>query len=243
MSTEKGSARLIWLGAVLTGSVISFSLFAFIPALGKKPEPLKPQVMHISVSQWQPPAVKKTHQKPTEQVKSAPKPKPKPLPKPLPKPTPIPKPTPKPAPPTPVVQAPIPEMEKSETESETVVATDTTETTEEFRHSDVQPTQNTYVLPEPHPIFELTALPRFSHKKEPIYPETEKILGREAKVVLEVLIDDKGNVRDINIAKSAGTAFDDAAINAVKQSSFSPGEVNGKPVTVRYRLPVSFKLK
>ena len=69
------------------------------------------------------------------------------------------------------------------------------------------------------------------------------VQGKEGKVKLEVLIDDKGKIRKVTVIKSAGEAFDQAAITAISNSSFTPGNVDGKPVTVLLRVPVNFSLR
>ncbi len=96
---------------------------------------------------------------------------------------------------------------------------------------------------EPVPIYRLTALPRFVHKEEPIYPDQLRRLGKEATVKLELLIDADGSVRNIRVLKSAGTKFDQAAIDAIRASRFAPGNVNGRAVPVLMRVPVRFRLR
>ncbi|RFA29270.1 hypothetical protein CAI21_09290 [Alkalilimnicola ehrlichii] len=67
--------------------------------------------------------------------------------------------------------------------------------------------------------------------------------GREGVVRLEVLIDHRGQVVQVTVSESAGEAFDQAAIAAMRASSFSPGRMDDKPVPVLMRIPVSFKLR
>ena len=67
--------------------------------------------------------------------------------------------------------------------------------------------------------------------------------SKEGKVRLEVLIDDKGKVRKVTVIKSAGEAFDQAAVAAISSSSFTAGNIDGKPVTTLLKLPVNFKLR
>ena len=97
--------------------------------------------------------------------------------------------------------------------------------------------------PKPVPIYRLTALPRFVHKEEPIYPYQLRRLGREATVKLELLIGADGSIRNIRVLKSAGAEFDRAAIEAIRASRFAPGRVNGRAVPVLMRVPVRFRLR
>ena len=97
-------------------------------------------------------------------------------------------------------------------------------------------------LPSPVPIFQLTQAPRFLRKEMPVYPEVMRTGGISGVVKLEVLIDKKGRVRQVNIVKSAGQHFDEAARHAILASSFYPAKVGREPVAVLLRLPVTFGL-
>ncbi len=97
-------------------------------------------------------------------------------------------------------------------------------------------------LPNPVPIFKLTQAPRFLHRETPVYPETMRTQGISGVVKLEALIDKEGRVTKVNILKSAGKHFDEAARRAIQASSFYPAEVENEPVAVLLRLPVRFDL-
>ena len=74
------------------------------------------------------------------------------------------------------------------------------------------------------------------------YPEMARKAGIEGRVVVQFIIDKEGNVLDPVVVRGIGGGCDEEAINAVKQIKFVPGRQRGKPVSVRYSLPVSFKL-
>jgi TonB family protein len=65
-----------------------------------------------------------------------------------------------------------------------------------------------------------------------VYPPDASIDVVENVCVLAMVIDANGTPARIQVVHSSGTAFDDAAINAVKQSRFAPGTLDGKPVPV-----------
>lgn len=92
-------------------------------------------------------------------------------------------------------------------------------------------------------VAKLTQLPRLREDLIKRYPERMRQLGKEAVVTLELLIDENGLLRKIQVVKSAGPEFDQAALNAVSQARFSPAEINTKPVAVYWILPVHFTLK
>lgn len=97
-------------------------------------------------------------------------------------------------------------------------------------------------LPVPVPLFKLTEIPRFLHQEIPQYPEAMRTLGKTGHVVLSVLIDKSGRVRDISVLESDGEAFTQAAIKAIMTSSFIPAKIDGTPVAVKLKLPITFKL-
>ncbi len=45
------------------------------------------------------------------------------------------------------------------------------------------------------------------------------------------------------IIKGIGAGCDEAAIDAVKQTKFTPGKQKGKPVKVQVSIPIVFKLQ
>jgi protein TonB len=62
-------------------------------------------------------------------------------------------------------------------------------------------------------------------------------------VVLRLFIDEHGRLLNVEIVEKAGYGFDEAAIEAVKASSFQPARLNGKPVDCKAILPISFRLQ
>jgi protein TonB len=75
-----------------------------------------------------------------------------------------------------------------------------------------------------------------------VYPEIARLAGIEGRVFVEFVIDERGNVVNPRIVRGIGGGCDEAALAAVKKVKFKPGMQRGKPVRVRYTLPVTFKL-
>ena len=75
------------------------------------------------------------------------------------------------------------------------------------------------------------------------YPEIAKRAGIEGKVFIQVFIDEDGNVVEAKVIKGIGAGCDAAALDAVKQTKFTPGKQNGKPVKVQVSIPIVFKLQ
>ena len=77
----------------------------------------------------------------------------------------------------------------------------------------------------------------------PAYPEMARKAGVEGMVILHVLIDKEGNVRDVRLIKGIGAGLDESAIESVRQSKWTPAIQNHKPVAVWVSYPVRFKLR
>ncbi len=76
------------------------------------------------------------------------------------------------------------------------------------------------------------------------YPEIARKAGIEGKVIVNILVDEKGKVIDARVLKSVGHAgMDKAAIEALKSVRWRPAKQRDKPVKVWVGFPVVFKLK
>lgn len=78
---------------------------------------------------------------------------------------------------------------------------------------------------------------------EPMYTEEARQHRISGIVIVEVLIDETGAVRDAVVAKDLPDGLGQAAIDAVKQWEFQPATRNGAPVPVIFNLTVNFKLQ
>jgi protein TonB len=85
--------------------------------------------------------------------------------------------------------------------------------------------------------------PRFLHREIPIYPLLARRLGKEGKVLLRLTIDEKGNLLSMDVIEKGGYGFTEAAMEAVKKSTFLPAKKDGKPIASRALLPVRFRLE
>ena len=75
------------------------------------------------------------------------------------------------------------------------------------------------------------------------YPEIAKKAGIEGKVYVLAFINENGGVDDVKVIKGIGGGCDEATVNAVKQTKFSPATAEGKNVKVKMSLQIQFKLK
>ncbi|HEY6876885.1 MAG TPA: TonB family protein, partial [Polyangiales bacterium] len=87
------------------------------------------------------------------------------------------------------------------------------------------------------PAPQLTKPPALVRFVEAPYPQVEPKPTGDVGVTLVVLIGADGKVADAKVTQSAGQAFDDAALAAVRQFEFTPAEVDHKPsaINIEYR--------
>lgn len=85
--------------------------------------------------------------------------------------------------------------------------------------------------------------PKFLRKVEPVYPLFARRTGKEGRVLLKLLIDERGELMDIEIVKSGGFGFDASALKAVRMSTFQPAKKDGRLVKSLTNLPIRFVLK
>jgi protein TonB len=80
-------------------------------------------------------------------------------------------------------------------------------------------------------------------KVEPRYTELARQAHLQGVVVLRAVIDERGNVIDIELRKRLGFGLDEEAVKAVSQWKFTPALLNGRPVKVFFDLTVVFQVR
>lgn len=85
--------------------------------------------------------------------------------------------------------------------------------------------------------------PQYKYKVEPEYPEVASKAGKEGQVLLQATIDEKGIPRDIVAITDIGFGFEEAAIAALKKTTFRPATKGGNPISLQVEIPYSFTLK
>jgi protein TonB len=76
------------------------------------------------------------------------------------------------------------------------------------------------------------------------YPEIARKAGIEGRVIVQVLVSEKGEVVNTKIMKSLGhSGCDEAAVKAIRSVKWKPALQRDKPVKVWVAIPVIFRLK
>ena len=76
------------------------------------------------------------------------------------------------------------------------------------------------------------------------YPEEARKKGVEGRVIVQFIVDEKGNVTQPHVLKSVEPSLDKEALRIIRLlPQWKPGTWKGKPVKVKYIVPVLFKLE
>jgi TonB family protein len=79
-------------------------------------------------------------------------------------------------------------------------------------------------------------------KMEAEYPEEARKAKYQGTVLLDVEVDDSGQVVNLRVARSLGLGLDQKAIDAVKRWRFKPAMKDGRPIGVEVQVEVNFRL-
>ena len=86
----------------------------------------------------------------------------------------------------------------------------------------------------------LTKAPQLLRAAEPTYPPEALAARLSADVTMDVDLDATGQVTNVAVTTGAGHGFDEAAVAAVRASTFSPAEIDGRPSPVRFSYTLHF---
>jgi len=78
-----------------------------------------------------------------------------------------------------------------------------------------------------------------------IYPDAAEKNGIEGRVVVQFVVNEIGEISNVEIKKSVSPELDEEAKRVVTHclAKFTPGRISGKDVSFTYTLPITFKLK
>jgi len=103
---------------------------------------------------------------------------------------------------------------------------------------DEEPGSEEFIPVEKEPNVDLAEL-----QKKVVYPEMARKVGVEGTVIIRVLVGKDGKVKQAKIQQSESSMLDQAAIDAVKKSVFTPAIQNGQPITCWVSIPIKFRLR
>jgi len=94
-------------------------------------------------------------------------------------------------------------------------------------------------------VFDISKLdqapvPKF--RARPQYPFEMRRAGVEGTVIVEFIVDTKGDARNAFAVRSTQREFEQAAVQAVNKWKFRPGRKGGRAVNTRMQVPIVFTL-
>jgi protein TonB len=103
-----------------------------------------------------------------------------------------------------------------------------------------------FVIVEDMPKFRGGDINKFRDwvQKRVRYPELAAENGIQGRVFITFVVEPNGTVSNVSISRSVDTLLDEAAKEAVMASpKWEPGMQRGRPVRVRYSIPIIFQLQ
>jgi protein TonB len=77
-----------------------------------------------------------------------------------------------------------------------------------------------------------------------MYPDSARLNGISGKVFVNFIVDEKGGVIHVKVLRGIGYGCDEEAMRVIRFTSgnWIPAQRNGKPVKVKYNIPINFKM-
>lgn len=98
-------------------------------------------------------------------------------------------------------------------------------------------------LPIPADEFLVTRMPRLIRDVQATFPESARLRGIQGVVVLDLLIDQSGRVRDVRVVESPDPELEQPASQAAREFLFEAAEIGSQKVAVRIRYRYRFQLE
>jgi TonB family protein len=84
--------------------------------------------------------------------------------------------------------------------------------------------------------------PFLAYDPDPQFTPEAKKAKYQGVCLVELIVDENGNPRNVRVVRPLGMGLDQKAIEAVSQYRFKPATMGGKPVPVKVNIEVNFKL-
>lgn len=84
--------------------------------------------------------------------------------------------------------------------------------------------------------------PRLLERADARYPEEARKAGVSGTVLLRIVVDREGSVREVEVVRGIGHGLDEAAVEAARKLRFEPATQDGTPVSVQLNYELHFQL-
>ena len=85
--------------------------------------------------------------------------------------------------------------------------------------------------------------PEILRRVSPAYPEPARRARVQGSVILEAIINERGDVTSVRVIRGLPMGLEQSAIQAVTQWKFQPATLDGRPVAVYFNLTVQFEVR
>lgn len=75
------------------------------------------------------------------------------------------------------------------------------------------------------------------------YPEMARKANIQGRVYVQFIVNEEGEVENPVVLRGIGGGCDEEALRVIKEAKFTPGLQRGRPVRVKYSLPIIFMLR
>ncbi|MFN8943953.1 MAG: energy transducer TonB [Pseudobdellovibrionaceae bacterium] len=110
------------------------------------------------------------------------------------------------------------------------------------RDNEIIDEKDAVALPVPTAEYLVSEMPRLKSEVRIPYPEQAKKKNIEGVVLMELLIDENGTVRQASLIEGPGFGLNEAAMGVIRGFVFFPAKVEGKSVAVKIRYGYRFVL-
>ena len=86
-------------------------------------------------------------------------------------------------------------------------------------------------------------MPKLKSEVRVPYPTEAKKKGIQGAVVMDLLIDQNGKVRQVNLIEGPGYGLNEAALDGMKNFLFEPAKIGNQNVAVRIRYSYRFVIE
>ncbi len=161
--------------------------------------------------------------------------------------------TPPPPPPAPVQEIEVLNVVENEVQTERIeINTEETNEVIEIKApveqvvEEEEQEEEIFIVVETMPEFPGGQAELFKYLSENVkYPVIAQENGIQGRVVCQFVVNKDGSIVDVEVVRSGGDAsLDKEAVRVIKSMpKWKPGKQRGKPVRVKYTVPVNFKLQ
>ncbi len=93
-----------------------------------------------------------------------------------------------------------------------------------------------------HRAVTIDSVPTLIGKLDVKYPYAMKRQGIIGEVLVGFIVDPSGSPRDVKVVRSSRKEFEEAAVNAIAKSRYTPGVKGGRVVSTRMQVPIRFNI-